>query len=129
MIPPLRMRARQRFTDSITDGMHVCLYACMYTRTHERQVILSDWMHVVTCDMAWRAMGVHGRASDMYAGRTAGLYKKLEIWKQFYKMDTPHARFKSFPIACACVKWIYNPIPPIVQLCWIMLVYVEFMLV
>ena len=44
-------------------------------------------------------------------------------------METPHARFRPFPIAHVHVNPIYYPLPPIVQLCWIMLVYVGFMLV
>jgi len=56
-------------------------------------------------------------------------YKKLEIPRRADEMDTPRARLRAFPIARAYVNSIYSPLPPIMQLCWIMLDYVAFMLV
>ncbi len=61
-----------------------------------------------------RHMGMCVRVTGGQVGRTAGLQEKLEIPRQFSEMDTPHATFKTFPIARAYVNPIYYPLPPIV---------------
>ena len=120
-----------------------CRHACVYVRRASRVYVCATCVcagiqagrHTCASERAYvRAYGWHVCwqvcTCDGSTGvRHAGLYKKLEILRQFPEMDTPHARFKPFPYAHVYVNSIYNPIPPIVQLCWIMLVYVEFMLV
>ena len=120
--------------------MRTCVcntYACT---SSERATCVCACIHVgrQACHLCVRAYtwadgrqagGVHVRATGGHVGRQAGRSKKPKNWEQFSEMETPHARFKTFPIARAHVKSIYYPLPQIVQLCWIMLVYVEFMLV
>ena len=97
-----------------------CVCACIHVG---RQAC-----HLCVREYTWadvrQAGGVHVRATGGHVGRQAGLQEKLEILKQFSEMETPHAKFKTFPIARAHVKSIYYPLPPIVRyvgLCWFML--------